>query len=91
MTLLELNGFVDTAEDIRPTTPDEDAAYAAIGEDYAETARALLATVRRRLTGLEEDACEAAVNGDCFNASRIDSLKIQFAREIAAWKDGVRA
>lgn len=84
-------GFLDTEDDIPPTTPDEDAAYAAAGAEYAENARALLATVRQWLTGREEDACEAAVNGDSFNATCIDGLCIQFPREIARWKDGVTA
>jgi hypothetical protein len=84
-------GFIDTEETIRPTTPEEDARYALEGAEYSEAAAALLANVRRMLTGNEENACEAAVNGESFNASLIDSLKIQFSREIARWKDGVTA
>jgi len=88
---LEINILIDTAETIRENTEAEDIVYSAIGQEYAETAQALLSTVRRRMTGREEDACEAAVYGGSFNATLIDMLSNQFAREIAAWKDGVRA
>jgi len=85
------HGFFDTAETIRENTEAEDVVYSAIGEEYAETAEAILATVRRRLTSREEDACEAATNGDRIDATVIDMLKNQFSREIALWKDGVTA
>jgi len=88
-------GFIDTADDIRPTTPAEDKQYARIGQEYGEAAKAILATCRRLLTGREEIECETAAGEDTgklgFDCCLIDSLRIQFAREIAAWKDGVRA
>jgi hypothetical protein len=87
--MCEFIGFIDTAATIREDTQAEDVVYSAIGEEYAEAAEALLATVRRRLTGREEETCEAAVNGDSFDAFVLDLLINQYPREIAAWKDGV--
>jgi hypothetical protein len=88
-------GFECTEDEIRQTTPEEDAAYAAAGAEYGETARAILATVRSRLTGREKIECETAAGEDTgkigFDCSVIDTLRNQFAREIAAWKDGVTA
>ena len=83
-------GFACTEDEIRMPTPEEDAAYAAAGDEYGETARALLATVRRRLTGREEIECETAAGEDTgrigFDCSVIDTLRNQFAREIAQWQ-----
>lgn len=93
--MITAHGFIDTEDTIRPTTPEEDAVYAAIGDDYATTAKAILARCRRFLTGREEIECETAAGEDTgktgFDASLIDTLKNQFSREIAEWKDGVNA
>ena len=89
------HGFIDTSETIGATTSEDNARYANMGAEYAETARAILSTCCRVLTGREELECRTAAGEDTgitgFDASMIDSLSIQFAREIAAWKDGVRA
>lgn len=87
-------GFMDTEETIGQTTPEEDAAYKAFGDDLQQDARALLATVRHLLTGREIEAVEAAsaiANCDGVNVCLLATLQNQFAREIARWKDGVRA
>lgn len=88
----EIIGFVDTEETIGATTPADDAQYASMGREYAETARAILETCCRLLTGREEQECRTAAGEDTgitgFNASLIDNLAIQFSREIAEWKDG---
>lgn len=74
--------LLETEETLRPNTPEQDARYAAEGKEYATAARAILAVKHHVLTGRETEACENAVNGDSFNASLIDGLKIQFSREI---------
>lgn len=92
--ITELNGLVDTAETIREMTEHEDAAYHAWGDDLQQDARALLATVRHLMSGREIAVCEAAADieqSDGVDASLLASLKIQFSREIARWKDGVAA
>lgn len=84
--------LTDTAETIRPTTEREDMVYSAMGEEYAETARAILATSRRRLTPKEEYECEAAASEEWeFDECVLDRLAVEFAREIGQWKDGGRA
>jgi hypothetical protein len=90
---LELNGFIDTEETIRQSE-EADASYNAWGDELQADALALLATVRHLLSGREIAACEAAAdihNSDGVDASLLANLKTQFAREIARWKDGVRA
>lgn len=86
------NGFLETEETIRPTTPEEDAAYAAIGEDYSTTARALLMTCRHVMSGREINICELATgdhdDDEGFDGNVIDRLAGEFAREIAAWNYG---
>lgn len=68
------------------------AQHIAIGREYAETARAILATSRRRLTPKEEYECEAAASEEWeFDECVLDRLAVEFAREIGQWKDGVRA
>jgi hypothetical protein len=82
--------LTDTEETIRPTTPEEDAAYAAAGDQYASLARALLMTVRHTMTGREIDECEKATGDhddpDGFDCSVIDRLVNQYSREIAQWQ-----
>lgn len=87
-------GFACSEDEIRMNTPEDDARYAAIGEDLKTTGRALLATVRHLLTGYEMRVCEAAADiPDCdgVDVGCLMNLQIQFSREIARWKDGVRA
>jgi len=88
----ELMTMIDTDESIHPPTPEENTQYCTIGAEYGDTARAILATCRRLLTGREQIECETAAGEDTgkigFDCSVIDTLKIQFSREIAAWKDG---
>lgn len=75
-------------------TEADAAAYTQFGEELQEDARALLATVRCLMSGYEMQVCEKAANiadADEINVEAIDRLRNQFAREIAAWKDGVRA
>lgn len=77
----------------------EEAIRAAFSADDTDAALAMLDTCRSRLTGREEEICERIASTlqwsfDEFSLSREEiqwfaSLKIQFAREIAAWKDGV--
>lgn len=72
---------------------------AAFSADDTDAAQAMLATCRNRLTGREETVCERIASTlsddfESFDLSRDDltwfnSLKVQFAREIAMWKDGV--
>jgi hypothetical protein len=85
-------GFIDTEETIRPPTPQDDADYTAVGKEYAANARTLLMTVRKRMTGREEDECEKATGDhddpDGFDCAVIDRLINQYSAEIAAWKDG---
>jgi hypothetical protein len=79
--------FTDTADSIRPPTPEEDASYKAAGVEYAEIARALLATRFHLMTGREINACQIATGDfdtdEGFNAHLIDSLAIQYSKEIA--------
>lgn len=64
--------------------------YAAIGDEYATHARALLMTVRHLMTGREVDECEKATGDhddpDEFDCCVIDRLVNQFPREIAQWQ-----
>jgi len=76
--------LLETEETLRPNTPEDTARYVADGKEYAAAAKAILAVKRNVLTGRETEACENAVNGDSYNASLIDSLRIQFSREISA-------
>lgn len=73
---------------------ESNARYAATGAEYAANARALLMTVRRRMTGHEEEECEKATGDhddpDGFDCCVIDRLVNQYSREIAKWKDGVK-
>jgi len=87
-------GFFCHEDDIHAPTPEEDAAYRAEGDELQADAQALLATVRHLLSGREIETLEAAAdihNSEGFNVYLIASLKNQFAREIAQWKDGVTA
>ncbi len=81
--------ILDTQLTIHPPTPAEDAAYAATLAEYANTARALLATCRPLMTGLEIETCENAT-GDHddhagFDGKVIERLANQFPKEIADW------
>ena len=71
-------------------TDEQDAAYAAAGDQYASLARSLLATVRHLMTGYEIEQCENATGDhddpDGFDCGCIDRLVTQFSREIAAWQ-----
>lgn len=64
--------------------------YAAIGEEYASLARALLMTVRKHMPAREENECEKATGDyddpDSFDCSVIDRLVNQYSREIAKWQ-----
>ena len=79
--------FTDTADSIRPPTPEEDASYKAAGVEYAEIARALLTRCFHLMTGREIDACQIATGDfdtdEGFNATIINSLAIQFSKEIS--------
>lgn len=69
--------------------------------DAVEDAKALLETSRQKMTGREIEICEriASTVDDDFDPFNLDGddmvyfelMKIQFAREIARWKDGVAA
>lgn len=86
--------FFDTEETIRPTTPEEDAAYAAIGEEIKEDAAAILATCGFMLTGYETTVCEYASGVDNgmlgVPMGLFESLRTQFSREIAEFKNAAR-
>ena len=79
--------FTDTADSIRPPTPEEDASSKAEGVEYAAIARALLATRFHLMTGREINACQIATGDfdtdEGFNAHLIDSLAIQFSKELS--------
>jgi hypothetical protein len=79
--------FTDTADSIRPPTPEEDASYKAAGVEYAEIARALLTRCFNLMTGREINACQIATGDfdtdEGFNATIIDSLAIQYSKEIS--------
>lgn len=81
--------FTDTEDDIRPTTPAEDAAYRAEGEEIKEDAEALLATVRHLLTGAEIDTLDAAAakDGSAVNMVVLDSIRLQFYAQMCNYKD----
>lgn len=67
-----------------------EARYQAVLAEYAEDARAILHSLRRRLTGREIDHCECAaglrddMNG--FDGEVIERLRNEFPREIAQAK-----
>ena len=79
----------DTEESMT-LTDEQDAAYTALGDQYASLARALLMTVRSRMTAREENECEKATGDhddpDGFDCSVIDRLVNQYSREIAQWQ-----
>lgn len=81
--------LTDTEESMT-LTEEASAFYAAIGKEYAVTARCLLATVRHLMTGHEMATCETALgdhdDSDGFDTCVIDRLANQFSREIAAWQ-----
>jgi hypothetical protein len=81
--------LTDTEETIRPTMPEEDAKYAAIGETYSEVAKAILATKLDTLTSREETECRTAAGEDTgrmgFNCCVIDALALQFSKEITTY------
>jgi len=82
--------LTDTEDTIRMTTPEEDLAYNAIGDELQADARALLATVRHLMTGREIDTCEAAAdidNSEGVDAFVIEMLRIQFYSQICNFKD----
>jgi hypothetical protein len=83
--------FDDTADTIRPTTPEEDAAYTAAGEEIKEDASAILATSRFLLTGYEEQVCEHATGIDNgmfgVDMSILDNLRTTFSKEISTYKN----
>ena len=83
--------LIDTEETIHPPTPEEDAQYAAIGEEIAEDARAILATCGHLLTGYETQVFENATgieNGMLgIPMDIIDNLRNTFSREIATYKN----
>lgn len=81
--------LTDTEESMT-LTEEASARYAAIGDEYATHARALLMTVRHVMTGREIDECEKATGDhddpDSFNCCVIDRLVNQYSREIAQWQ-----
>lgn len=81
--------LTDTADSIYMPTPEEDAEYAAIGKTYEGLAKAILATKLRTLSGREQLECRTAAGEDTgvigFNCHVIDSLAIQFSREISEY------
>jgi hypothetical protein len=83
--------LTDTEETIRPTMPEEDAKYAAIGETYGELAKAILATKLHTLTSHEETECRTAAGEDTgitgFDCNVIDTLVNQFSREIKIYQN----
>lgn len=85
-----MDSFIDTADDIHPPTPEEDAAYRAAGEEIQSDAAALMATVRHLLTGMEIDTLEAALaaDGGSVDMAVFGSLRIQFYAQITNHKDG---
>mgnify|MGYP003659131285 CR=1 FL=1 len=83
--------LTDTADTIRPTTPEEDAGYAAIGEEIKEDAIAILAKCGFMLTGYETQVCEHAsgIDNGMFGVPMhiIENLRTTFSREIAEYKN----
>ncbi len=83
--------LTDTVETIRPTMPEEDAKYAAIGETYSEVAKAILARKLHTLTSREEIECRTAAGEDTgrtgFDCNLIDTLANQFSREIKNYQN----
>ena len=79
--------LTDTEDDIRMPTEAEDAAYKATGIHYAQVARALLTRCFDQMSGREIDACQIATGDydttEVFRAHLIDSLAIQFSKEIS--------
>lgn len=55
--------------------------YAGEIEEYRNRAVSLLSNVRHLMIGSEIHACEAATNGETFDAAIIDRLANQFSRE----------
>lgn len=86
--------LTDTAETIGDQAiaamEESEKAYAAMGDQYASLARALLMTVRSRMTAREENECEKATGDhddpDGFDCGCIDRLVNQYSREIAQWQ-----
>lgn len=83
--------LTDTEETIRPTTPEEDTQYAAIGETYGELAQVILAIKLHTLSGREEIECRTAAGEDTgrmgFDWEVIDRLATQFSREISQYQN----
>jgi hypothetical protein len=81
--------LTDTEDTIHPPTPEEDAAYNAQGDEIAEDAVALMATVRHLLTGMEIDTLEAAIDkdGGTVDMAVFESLRLQFYAQMCNHKD----
>jgi hypothetical protein len=83
--------FTDTADSIRPTTPEEDAAYKAEGEEIKADALAILATCEFMLTGYETQVCECAAGIDngmkSVDMATFTTLRTQFSREISTHRN----
>lgn len=87
------HGFIDTAETLTLAEHDYKD-YEQYGDDLQQDAKALLGTVRHLMSGYEMQVCEATSDineADEIDVAVITRLRNQFAREIAAWKDGVTA
>jgi len=79
--------LTDTEDSIRPLTEEEENAYRAAGVYYAQIARALLTRCFNVMSGPEINACQIATGDydtdEGFRAHLIDSLAIQYSREIS--------
>jgi len=79
--------LTDTEDSIRPPTEEEENAYRAAGVYYAQIARALLTRCFKVMSGREINACQIATGDydtdEGFRAHLIDSLAIQYSREIS--------
>jgi len=79
--------LTDTEDDIRMPTEAEDAAYEATCIHYAQVARALLTRCFNVMSGPAINACQIATGDfdtdEGFNATIIDSLAIQYSKEIS--------
>jgi hypothetical protein len=87
--------LTDTADTIRPPTPEEDAAYKAKGKEIEADAIAILATSEKFLTGYETQVCERAAgfhNGMTgVDMGVFNSLRTEFSREIAKYKNQTKS
>jgi len=83
--------LTDTADTIRPTTPEEDASYKTEGEEIKADALAILAKCNFMLTGYETQVCECAAGIDNgmhgVDMATFTTLRTQFSREISTHRN----